>query len=162
MRPSLVDNRYRIRSKIGKDSIGDIDYEVDKNTGDVLAIKQLSSGEETGFQGRNLRLAGGFYLLARLAEPNVVRIYNYEEDIQGPYYTYEVLNGLRLSDMSTPTPYLNVCPYFFELSWALLKLHGCGIILRNLCPETLVLSGDKRVKLNDVSQYGTFGVTGRA
>lgn len=160
MRTSLVDNRYRIEKQIGNDTSGVIYYAVDERTGADLAVKRLSRRSENQFERGDLRLAREYYLLAQCAVPNVVRVYDYGEDREGPYYTYEVLKGPRLSDLPTPIPYLDVCRYLYELSATLSTFHNRRIVLRNLYPQTIRVSLDRRIKLYDVSQHATFGVTG--
>ena len=94
MPPRLV-GPYRIRSTLGKGGIGTVFRAVDRRTGDEVALKLLSTGAALEPVAAK-RMAREFETLARLAHPNVVRVFDAGVHQGYPYLVMELVEGLDL------------------------------------------------------------------
>jgi len=92
--PRLV-GPYRIRSTLGKGGIGTVFRAVDRRTGDEVALKLLSTGAALEPVAAK-RMAREFETLARLAHPNVVRVFDAGVHQGYPYLVMELVEGLDL------------------------------------------------------------------
>ncbi|HEY0840913.1 MAG TPA: serine/threonine-protein kinase [Vulgatibacter sp.] len=94
MPPRLV-GPYRIRSTLGKGGIGTVFRASDRRTGEEVALKLLSSGTALEPVAAK-RMAREFETLARLAHPNVVRVFDAGVHQGYPYLVMELVEGLDL------------------------------------------------------------------
>ncbi|WP_050727496.1 serine/threonine-protein kinase [Vulgatibacter incomptus] len=94
MPPRLV-GPYRIVSTLGKGGIGTVFRASDRRTGDEVALKLLSTGPALEPAAAK-RMAREFETLARLAHPNVVRVFDAGVHRGYPYLVMELVEGLDL------------------------------------------------------------------
>jgi serine/threonine-protein kinase len=101
-------------------------------------------------------------LAARLAHPNVVRIYDVGEDDDGrPFIAMEYVEGETLAELLArrgPLPANEVTELGVQVCRALAAAHEAGLIHRDVKPQNLLLRNDGVLKLGD---FGVaFGLEG--
>ncbi|MCB1077839.1 MAG: protein kinase, partial [Verrucomicrobiae bacterium] len=91
--------RYEIRGKIARGGIGAIYRAYDTVMGREVAIKRLLPLEETHLnEAQDESLKREAAALARFQHPNVVTIYAFESDADGPYVVMEMVEGETLKE----------------------------------------------------------------
>lgn len=93
--PLKVIGPYRVLETLGSGGAGTVYRAEDRRSGDQIALKLLSSGPQMDARAAR-RLAREFETLARLAHPNVVRVYDVGVHEGHPYLTMELIEGLTL------------------------------------------------------------------
>src|SRR5688572_3749579 len=153
---ALLGGRYRVDSRLGKGGAGSVFRVFDTSTDRWLALKRLT-------QGASKRLSALFeleyYTLSSVRHPNIVEVYDYGADQEGPYYTMELLGGTDLSDLA-PLPWQEACKYVIEIASALGVLHARRLIHRDVSPRNLRRTPEGLIKLLDFGALTAFGVAG--
>ena len=109
---------------------------VDQRTGQRVALKQaLTMLPAQRARGQAL-FRQEFHVLARIAHPNVVRVFEYGFDEGLPFYTMELVRGRSLSDLA-PIPWQRLCQVIIDLCSPLSLLHArrflhCDVTARNV------------------------------
>ena len=89
--------RYEIRGKLGSGGIGAVYRAFDTVMGREVAIKRLLPLEQTKLNdSADASLKREAAALARLSHPNILTIYAFEEDSDGPYVVTELVDGENL------------------------------------------------------------------
>ena len=91
-------------------------------------------------------------LLAFLAHPNVVRVFDFVEDRGATWVVLEQLSGRSLKDLVAergPLPPDEVAAILDQVAAALGHLHGRGLVHLDVKPQNLQLADDGRIKLID-------------
>jgi len=128
------------------------------------ALKLLKPGETDAETLRRFRREAE--LLSRLEHPNLVHIYEFGEDpgTGCQYYTMDFIEGRTLAQIhpdwldSTPDggrpsdgrSLEQICRYFQEVLSALSRLHGQGIVHRDIKPQNVFVDGHGRAVLGDL------------
>jgi len=91
-------------------------------------------------------------LLAFLAHPNVVRVFDFVEDRGTSWVVLEHLSGRSLQDLIAergPLPPPDVAKLIEQTAAALGHLHARGLVHLDVKPRNLLLTDDRRLKLID-------------
>jgi eukaryotic-like serine/threonine-protein kinase len=88
---------YRILETLGSGGVGTVYRSIDRRTGEVAALKLLSTGPALDSRSTR-RLAREFETLQRLSHPNVVRVYDTGTFHGYPYLAMELIEGLTLKN----------------------------------------------------------------
>ncbi len=94
MAPKVI-GPYRVLETLGSGGVGTVYRAVDRRTGDVAALKLLSTGPALDPRAAR-RLAREFETLQRLSHPNVVKVYDTGVYQGYPYLAMELVEGLTL------------------------------------------------------------------
>lgn len=94
MAPKVI-GPYRVLETLGSGGVGTVYRAVDRRTGDVAALKLLSTGPALDARAAR-RLAREFETLQHLAHPNVVKVYDTGVFQGYPYLAMELVEGLTL------------------------------------------------------------------
>lgn len=93
--PPKVIGPYRVLETLGSGGVGTVYRAIDRRTGDVAALKLLSTGPALDPRAAR-RLAREFETLQHMAHPNVVKVYDTGVYQGYPYLAMELVEGLTL------------------------------------------------------------------
>jgi serine/threonine protein kinase len=93
--PPKVIGPYRVLETLGSGGVGTVYRAIDRRTGELAALKLLSTGPALDPKAAR-RLAREFETLQRLSHPNVVRVYDTGVYQGYPYLAMELVEGLTL------------------------------------------------------------------
>jgi eukaryotic-like serine/threonine-protein kinase len=127
-------------------------------SGTPVAIKYLHAGllADSGFVQMFRAEAA---VLSSLADPNVVRLYEYLESPAGAAIVMELVDGVSLREILTRQGRTTAEAALMVLQGSLLGLaaaHRRGVVHRDFKPENVLVAGDGVSKLTD------FGIAARA
>ncbi len=94
MPPKLI-GPYRVLETLGSGGVGTVYRAIDRRTGEVAALKLLSTGPALDPRAAR-RLAREFETLQNLSHPNVVKVYDTGVHQGYPYMAMELIEGLTL------------------------------------------------------------------
>jgi hypothetical protein len=149
-----VGHRYEIAEQIAAGGMGAIYRAHDRLAQREVAYKRLQRGAS---RARSTALFEREYgTLSSLPHPNIVEVYDYGKDAEGPYYTMELLTGSDLSALA-PLPFRNGCRVLRDIASALALVHARRLIHRDVSPNNVRLTSDGRAKLIDFGALTPFG-----
>jgi tRNA A-37 threonylcarbamoyl transferase component Bud32 len=128
----------------------------DRWTQREIAHKRLRVDREQVRPRLNALFQREYDTLARLEHPNIVDVYDYGFDAQGPYYTMELLSGADLSKLS-PLPYREACRILRDIASALALVHTRRLLHRDVSPNNVRLTSGGIAKLIDFGALTPFG-----
>jgi serine/threonine protein kinase len=151
--PQLIGGRYRIERPLGTGGMARVWQVHDCAKDRALALKRLSRQA----QRKHLALfEREYHTLTSLHHPNIVQVYDYASDAEGPYYTMELLHGGDVSDWK-PRPWRDVCSMLRDLASALALVHARRYLHRDISTRNVWLTPDGRIKLIDFGTLVPFG-----
>ncbi|MFE5410322.1 Stk1 family PASTA domain-containing Ser/Thr kinase [Microbacterium sp. NPDC056569] len=147
----LVDGRYRVRARIARGGMATVYVATDLRLERRVALKVMHShlSDDTVFQSRFIQEARA---AARLADPNVVNVFDQGQDGDMAYLVMEYLPGITLRELLREQRRLTV-PQAVSILDAVLSglaaAHRAGIVHRDVKPENVLLAEDGRIKIGD-------------
>jgi serine/threonine protein kinase len=94
MAPKVI-GPYRVLETLGSGGVGTVYRAIDRRTGEVAALKLLSTGPALDPRAAR-RLAREFETLQHMSHPNVVKVYDTGVFQGYPYLAMELVEGLTL------------------------------------------------------------------
>jgi len=142
--------RYELHELLGRGGMASVYRATDRNTGRVVALKQLTAATQSAEHTRVFALfEREFHTLAQLAHPHVIAVYDYGTLPDGsPFYTMELLDGGDLRELA-PLPWQKTCGLLFEVCSSLGLLHSRRLLHRDITPRNIRCTSDGRAKLID-------------
>jgi serine/threonine protein kinase len=141
--------RYQILERIASGSQGSVDRAFDSEAGRLVAIKVLhpSYHKDQSFIDRFKREAD---LAAQVDHPNVVRIYDFDEDGNQHFIAMEFLpeNLRRLIDQGQ-LPATWTASISAQIADGLGAIHALGIVHRDMKPHNVLITPDGVPKITD-------------
>jgi eukaryotic-like serine/threonine-protein kinase len=156
----IVAGRYEIERPLGHGAMAVVDLAHDVELERPVALKRLAENlsRDEEIRPRFLREAR---LAAKLAHPNVVRVYDVGEADGRPFIAMEHVDGETLADLVErrgPIPAADVAALGAQACNALAAAHAAGLVHRDVKPHNLLLGRDGTLKLGD---FGiAFGLEG--
>ncbi|MEO8908478.1 MAG: Stk1 family PASTA domain-containing Ser/Thr kinase [Microbacteriaceae bacterium] len=147
----LIDGRYQVRSRIARGGMATVYLATDLRLERRVAIKVMHGhlADDSTFKSRFVQEARS---AARLANPNVVNVFDQGQDSDMAYLVMEYLPGITLrellKDYGKLTPEQTTDIMEAVLS-GLAAAHKAGIVHRDLKPENVLLADDGRIKIGD-------------
>ena len=147
----LVDSRYRVRARIARGGMATVYVATDLRLERRVALKVMHGhlSDDMVFQSRFIQEARA---AARLADPNVVNVFDQGQDGDMAYLVMEYLPGITLRDLLREQRRLTIAQTVTILDAILSGLsaaHRSGIIHRDIKPENVLLAEDGRIKIGD-------------
>ncbi len=157
----MVSGRYALERPLGHGAMSVVDLARDVELDREVAVKRLAENfaRDDDLRARFQREAR---LAARLAHPNVVRVYDVGSDDDGrPFIAMEFVDGETLAELLArrgPLPPDEVAALGVQACRALAAAHAAGLVHRDVKPQNLILRRDGLLKLGD---FGiAFGLEG--
>lgn len=142
--------RYQIMKELGKGSMGIVYQAHDPNLDLKVALKVLRQDRlaNDAFVKRFLAEAKA---LGRLDHPNIVRVYNVDEDRGTVYIAMEFIEGESLDEVSQKRRFSpeEIVKVGITLAETLDYAHQKGIVHRDIKPSNILLRADGRIKITD-------------
>lgn len=143
---SILLNRYKIESELGKGGMGIVYKAHDTLLDRVVAIKFLNAtGIGTAGKARLLQEARA---VARLNHPNIVSVYDAGESDGNPFIVMELVDGKTLRHHEILN-LLEAIKTTQDICKALDHAHTRGIIHRDLKLENIIVTESQTIKLMD-------------
>lgn len=148
---TLLSNRYRIVSVLGKGGMGEVYRADDLTLGQPVALKFLPSlfgTDPERLDGLRKEVAAA----RRVSHPNVCRVYDIADHQGQQYLTMEFIDGEDLASLMKRVGRLSeekALEASRSLCGALGAVHDQGLLHRDLKPANIMLDGRGRVRLTD-------------
>ncbi|MCB1230852.1 MAG: protein kinase [Verrucomicrobiae bacterium] len=135
--------RYEIKGKIARGGIGAIYRAFDRVMGREVALKRLLPLEETHLnESADESLQREAAALARFQHPNIVTIYAFEEDDDGPYVVMELVEGETLKETveRAALPVDDFIELTLQILDPLVAARDLNLLHRDIKPSNIMLS----------------------
>lgn len=151
---SVIDGKYRLIHELGEGGMGSV-WAAHSNALDVsVALKVLRV--DTAHEDSAERLLREARVMARLADPGIVRVFDVGQTERGePYIVMELLAGATLRQVldSSRLDAVRAVRLLLPIVRALECAHRAGVVHRDVKPDNIVLAqgarGDLQPKLLD-------------
>jgi tRNA A-37 threonylcarbamoyl transferase component Bud32/tetratricopeptide (TPR) repeat protein/ABC-type transporter Mla MlaB component len=149
--------RYQVGEQLAAGGMGTIHRAYDTLARRALAYKRLKITNESARPRLTALFEREYNALRQLKHPNIVEVYDYGVDAEGPFYTMELLLGKDLAQIS-PLPLAEACRIVRDVASALALLHARRLVHRDVTPANIRLTNEGRAKLIDFGALSEFGV----
>lgn len=143
---TLLNNRYRVETKLGEGGMGVVYKAHDTLLDRPVAIKALSP-QVVGDDGLK-RLLREAQAAAKLTHPNIAGVYDVLEDGARRMIVMEYVEGQTLRSF-IPLPWERTVELALGVCRALAAAHERGIIHRDIKPENIIVTPDGTAKVMD-------------
>ena len=151
----LIGGRFEVEAILGRGGMGSVYRVRDRSSGRPLALKRLEPARASSGTVRS-SFEREYTLLARLAHPRIIEVYDYGIDERSPYYTMELVEGADMAELA-PLPYPAVCRNLREVATSLALLHARRVVHRDVTPRNVRLTREGHCKLLDFGALAEFG-----
>jgi tetratricopeptide (TPR) repeat protein/predicted Ser/Thr protein kinase len=151
--------RYLVRGTLGQGAMGRVLRVLDETLGRDVALKVLHETHGRRYEQRLLREAQA---LARLAHPNVVRVYDVAEIEGRVCMAMELVEGTPLYEwQAEPRRWPDVLEVYLQAARGLAAAHAVGLVHRDFKPANCIVDAQGTVKVLDFGlARGLVGSTG--
>ncbi|MEU6593576.1 serine/threonine-protein kinase [Streptomyces sp. NPDC046881] len=151
----VIAGRYRLLARLGEGGMGTVWRARDEVLHREVAVKEVRA--PAGLPGPEVerlyaRLEREAWAAARVANRNVVTVYDVALEGGRPWIVLELVRGLSLADQleaEGPLPPRRAAYIGAEVLSALRAAHAAGVLHRDVKPANVLLANDGRVVLTD-------------
>jgi tetratricopeptide (TPR) repeat protein/tRNA A-37 threonylcarbamoyl transferase component Bud32 len=145
--------RYRLLQRLGEGGMGTVYVAFDPALERRVAIKVVRSEslDEDDIRRLETRLVREARALARLAEPNVVQLFEIGRGPSGVFIVMELIDGVTLRRWvadEDPEPG-DILRVIVDAARGLAAAHRAGLVHRDIKPDNLLLARDGRLRVAD-------------
>lgn len=139
---------YQILGEVGRGAMGVVYEAIQTNLNRHVALKMLSSFEDTAHRERFQSEAKA---AAQLQHPNIVQVHDVGEHDNRPYISLEFIKGSTLDDQLTgrPMPPREAAQIIETLARAIEAAHRAGIVHRDMKPSNVMVTPSGELKVTD-------------
>ncbi|MFC7842367.1 serine/threonine-protein kinase [Streptomyces sp. NPDC057382] len=154
-RERVIAGRYRLLSPLGEGGMGTVWRARDEVLHREVAVKEVRAPAGLAaddVQRLYARLEREAWAAARVADRNVVTVYDVATDEGRPWVVMELVRGLSLAevlDAEGPMPPQRAAHIGAEVLAALRSAHEAGVLHRDVKPANVLIANDGRVVLTD-------------
>jgi len=154
---TLVADQFEVETLLGRGGMGAVYRAKDRSLGRHVALK-------LGLRGSDVeRIRREASVLARLAHPNVVTIFEIGSHEGVPFVAMELCGGGSLRAwLATPRPWRLIVERFLAVGHGLAAAHAAGIVHGDIKPDNILLGEDERPRLADFGLATISGGEARA
>jgi hypothetical protein len=151
----VIAGRYRLLTPLGQGGMGTVWRARDEVLHREVAVKEVRApaGLDASDVGRMYaRLEREAWAAARVANRNVVTVYDVATEDGRPWIVMELVRGVSLADVlesEGPLPPQRAAQIGAEVLSALRAAHAAGVLHRDVKPANVLMSNDGRVVLTD-------------
>ncbi|MCX5058221.1 serine/threonine protein kinase [Streptomyces sp. NBC_00201] len=151
----VVAGRYRLLSPLGEGGMGTVWRARDEVLHREVAVKEVRAPAglpASDVERMYARLEREAWAAARVADRNVVTVYDVATEDGRPWIVMELVRGISLAellDAEGPLPPQRAAHIGAEVLSALRAAHEAGVLHRDVKPANVLLSSDGRVVLTD-------------
>ena len=141
-------DHYRLLEKIGSGGMGEVYRAVDERLGRPVAVKLLPEAD-AALTRRQVRLVREAQAAGTLNHPGIVTVHDVGRHGDRSYVVMELVEGRPLRELCgriEPATAVALCAQAAE---ALAAAHARGILHRDIKPDNLMVTDDRRVKILD-------------
>ena len=140
--------RYEIERELGRGGMGIVYQARDVTLDRRVALKLLHARSDEGAQARLLREA---QVMAKLAHPNVVPVFELGEWNREVYLVMELVSGVTLEAWLKREKHRTreILEKFIAAGRGLAAAHAAGVVHRDFKPANVLVGGDERVRVTD-------------
>ncbi|MCU0464517.1 MAG: serine/threonine-protein kinase, partial [Anaerolineae bacterium] len=149
---TMLHNRWKIESQIGKGGMGVVFLGVDSHNGQAVAIKQLKREVVKKQPDIVERFTREAEALRALNHPNIVKALATLDQDGEHYIVMEYVPGSDLATLirdQSPLPVQHILKIAIELADALTRAHYLKIVHRDLKPANVLMAADGTPRLTD-------------
>ncbi len=151
-----VAGRYQVGEQLAAGGMGAIYRAYDTFARREVAYKRLKVWNEGARPRMTALFEREYNALRQLKHPNIVEVYDYGIDAEGPFYTMELLLGRDLAELA-PLPVSEACRILRDVASALALVHARRLVHRDVTPSNVRLTPEGRAKLIDFGTLTAFG-----
>ncbi|MFD7691746.1 serine/threonine-protein kinase [Streptomyces sp. NPDC059805] len=151
----VIAGRYRLLSPLGEGGMGTVWRARDELLHREVAVKEVRAPAglaASDVERMYARLEREAWAAARVADRNVVTVYDVATQDGRPWIVMELVRGISLAellDADGPLSPRRAAHIGSEVLSALRAAHGAGVLHRDVKPANVLLSNDDRVVLTD-------------
>jgi serine/threonine protein kinase/formylglycine-generating enzyme required for sulfatase activity len=149
----IIDERYEIKEKLGQGGFGAVYRAFDKKMNVDKALKVIPEAVTHDRRAmQNLRQEA--QTMIRLNHPNIVRVYDFQEQGAVKYIDMEFIDGKSLNERLLDYPHQRmpeeeVKKLALQICEGLDYAHNQNIIHRDIKPQNIMLTKDEQIKITD-------------
>ena len=141
---STIAARYRMQSVLGRGGMGTVYLARDITLDRDVAVKVHRSGSAKD------RLQREAVVMAQLAHPNVVNVFEVGSVDEWPFVAMEYVRGATLREwLKTPRKWQAIVGLLLETGAGLAAAHAAGLVHRDFKPENVLVGTDGRPRVSD-------------
>ncbi|MFD8265529.1 MULTISPECIES: serine/threonine-protein kinase [Streptomyces] len=151
----VIAGRYRLLSPLGEGGMGTVWRARDEVLHREVAVKEVrapAGPPASDVERMYARLEREAWAAARVADRNVVTVYDVATEDGRPWIVMELVRGLSLAEVleaEGPVPPRRAARIGAEVLAALRAAHAAGVLHRDVKPANVLIANDGRVVLTD-------------